>query len=201
MRVFRTRQKTILIIVLLLILGAALYISRRDPGPPVDPEAEHEIELFFSTPDAMYLQTETRTVSGEDFYRNVLQELINGPRSEGLRPTIPEGSEVLELEHERQEEILTINFNEDWRLNHWGGSTGERLTIYSIVNTMTSLPEISEVKFLVEGREIESLAGHLDLTTGYNFSEDLIQSEETGEIEGEEYDVEIEDLEEQEDFD
>lgn len=201
MRVFRNRRNTVLIIILLIILGTALYMSRRDPGPPVDPETDHEIDLFFSTQDAMYLQAESRTVAGEGFYRNVLEELIAGPQSEELRHTIPDGSEVLDLEHDRQDEILTIDFNEDWRLNHWGGSTGERLTIYSIVNTMTSLPEISEVKFLVEGREIESLAGHLDLTTGYSFSEDIIQSEETGEVDREEYEVEIKESDEEQDTD
>ncbi len=201
MRVFRSRRNTFIIVILLIILGSALYISTRDPGPPVDPEVEHEVELFFSTEDAMYLQSETRTVAGEDFYLNVLQELIAGPQSEELNPTIPEDSEVLGVEHERQEERLIINFNDNWRLDHWGGSTGERLTIYSIVNTMTSLPEISRVRFLVEGREIESLAGHLDLTTDYSFSEDIVQTEKAREINEEEYEVEVKEQEEEENSD
>ena len=36
------------------------------------------------------------------------------------------------------------------------------MTIYSIVNTITQFPEIDYAKILVEGKEIETLAGHMD---------------------------------------
>jgi germination protein M len=47
---------------------------------------------------------------------------------------------------------------------HPGGSAAELLTVYALVNAVTSnLPAIGRVQILVDGREIESLAGHVDL--------------------------------------
>ena len=37
-------------------------------------------------------------------------------------------------------------------------------TVYSLVNTLTdNLPAISAVQILVDGREVDTLAGHVDL--------------------------------------
>ena len=45
-----------------------------------------------------------------------------------------------------------------------GGSLDEALTVYAIVNTLTvNLPEVAGVQVLVEGKEVDTLAGHLDL--------------------------------------
>ncbi|HPW21762.1 MAG TPA: GerMN domain-containing protein, partial [Vicinamibacterales bacterium] len=45
-----------------------------------------------------------------------------------------------------------------------GGSQHELLTVYAIVDTLTAnLPAITSVQILVDGREVDSLAGHVDL--------------------------------------
>jgi hypothetical protein len=47
---------------------------------------------------------------------------------------------------------------------HSGGSLDEALTIYTIVNVLAAnLPGVSTVQILVEGQEVDSLVGHLDL--------------------------------------
>ena len=47
---------------------------------------------------------------------------------------------------------------------HSGGSLEELFTIYTIVNTLTvNLPSISGVQILIEGQEVDTLAGHIDL--------------------------------------
>jgi len=37
------------------------------------------------------------------------------------------------------------------------------LTVYSMVHTLTQLPAIERVQFLVEGQRVETLVGHLAL--------------------------------------
>jgi len=61
--------------------------------------------------------------------------------------------------------------------NHWGGSTGETMTIYSVVNTLTESANVTAVVFMVEGEELESLAGHMDLTGPIERNEDIIAGE------------------------
>ncbi len=48
--------------------------------------------------------------------------------------------------------------------NHSGGALDELLTIYTIVNALTiNLPAITRVQILIDGKEVETLAGHVDL--------------------------------------
>ena len=45
-----------------------------------------------------------------------------------------------------------------------GGSTAEALAVYAIVNSVTAnLPSVKRVQILVDGKEVDTLAGHLDL--------------------------------------
>jgi hypothetical protein len=47
---------------------------------------------------------------------------------------------------------------------HPGGSLNELLTVYAIVNALTAnLPAINAVQILVGGKEVDTLAGHVDL--------------------------------------
>ena len=64
--------------------------------------------------------------------------------------------------------VAVINFTLDLLEGHSGGLHAEELTVYSLSHTLVqSLPAIAEVRLLVEGRETETLAGHLDLRSGF----------------------------------
>lgn len=48
---------------------------------------------------------------------------------------------------------------------HPGGSLNELLTVYTIVQALTTnLPAVTSVQLLVNGKEVDTLAGHVDLT-------------------------------------
>jgi spore germination protein GerM len=47
---------------------------------------------------------------------------------------------------------------------HPGGSLTELLTVYAIVNSVTAnLPAVQRVQLLVEGKEVDTIAGHVDV--------------------------------------
>lgn len=47
---------------------------------------------------------------------------------------------------------------------HPGGSLDELFTVYALVNSLTrNIPEIAAVQILIEGHEVDTLAGHVDL--------------------------------------
>jgi germination protein M len=92
-----------------------------------------------------------------------MAELIRGPQSPGLLPTVPADTRLLNAYEIG--DMLVLDFTHELQTNHMGGSTSELLTVYSIVNTMTqNMNGIRKIQMLVEGEEIETLAGHLDLT-------------------------------------
>jgi hypothetical protein len=48
--------------------------------------------------------------------------------------------------------------------DHTGGSLDELFSVYAIVNALTvNLPAVQRVQILLDGKEAESLAGHVDL--------------------------------------
>ena len=52
----------------------------------------------------------------------------------------------------------------DARSRHTGGALDELFTIYAIVNALTvNLPAITRVQILIDGHEVDTLAGHVDL--------------------------------------
>ena len=47
---------------------------------------------------------------------------------------------------------------------HPGGSFTELLTVYALVNTVTAnLPAVQRVQILVDGKEVDTIAGHVDV--------------------------------------
>ena len=57
-----------------------------------------------------------------------------------------------------------VDLSREVTLAHPGGSVNELLTIYTIVQALTTnLPAITAVQVLVDGREVDTLAGHVDI--------------------------------------
>ena len=61
------------------------------------------------------------------------------------------------------------------RAKHPGGSMNELFTVYTIVNAITTnLPDVQSVQLLIDGREVDTLAGHVDLRRPLRKNEALI---------------------------
>jgi hypothetical protein len=57
-----------------------------------------------------------------------------------------------------------IDLTSQATINHPGGSTTELLTVYALVNAITTnLATTQRVQILIDGREVDTLAGHVDL--------------------------------------
>jgi spore germination protein GerM len=57
-----------------------------------------------------------------------------------------------------------VDLSAEVSAKHPGGSLDEILTVYTIVNALTvNLPAIKRVQILVDGKEVDTLAGHVDL--------------------------------------
>ncbi len=57
-----------------------------------------------------------------------------------------------------------VDLSGDVTAKHVGGALDEILTVYAIVNALTvNLPAITRVQILVDGKEVDTLAGHVDL--------------------------------------
>jgi flagellar basal body-associated protein FliL len=53
----------------------------------------------------------------------------------------------------------------------------ELLAVYAMVNTLTqNFPEVRQVRFLMDGREAQTLAGHIDLSRAYVKRTDMVKT-------------------------
>ena len=141
---------------------------------PVPIEEMIEVNLYFSNSQAMYLEPEKRKISQTpSLARQVVIELIKGPENSELYPTIPQGTQVNEVYI--ADDIVYVDLSEEIFKNHPGGSSGELMTVYSIVNTLTEILPIKGVQILVEGNEKDSLVGHIDISMPLLRDEDWIK--------------------------
>jgi germination protein M len=143
---------------------------------PVPTEEMVEVNLYFSDSQAMYLVPEKRKISQTpSLARQAVVELIKGPENSELYPTIPQGTQVNEVYI--ADDIVYVDLSEEIFKNHPGGSSGELMTVYSIVNTLTEILPITGVQILVGGNEKESLVGHIDISMPLLGDKDWIKPE------------------------
>ncbi|MCQ2749305.1 MAG: GerMN domain-containing protein [Clostridia bacterium] len=102
----------------------------------------------------------------------LIEELMAGPMNENLMPTIPKGTRIRQLEI--KEGICYVDFNKNFQSKHSGGENEERLTIYSLVNTLTELTDIEKVQFLIDGEKVEDYQGYIDFSQTFSRDESII---------------------------
>ena len=137
--------------------------EEREEVQPVVTEEMVEVNLYFSDSQAMYLVPEKRKIpQTPSLAKQAIIELIKGPENSDFYPTIPEGTRVNEIYI--VDDIVYVDLSEEIFTNHPGGSSGELMTVYSIVSTLTEIPPIVGVQILVEGNEKNSLVGHVDIS-------------------------------------
>jgi hypothetical protein len=70
--------------------------------------------------------------------------------------------------HQQPGQLAVINLRGSFINNHPSGIQVEALTVESIIGTLhAALPEITSVRFLVDGQPHDTLAGHADLLHTY----------------------------------
>ena len=137
----------------------------RASAPPAD--IPHiTATLFYATTDAESLVGVRREVplapnSIEQGRAILAAQMTAAP--EGLLSTIPQGTTVRAFYVTANGDAF-VDLSPEIVKGHPGGSSAELLTIYTIVNAITvNLPAIQRVQILIDGKEADTLAGHVDL--------------------------------------
>ena len=120
------------------------------------------IKVYYPDDNGMKLVAETRTVetTQDGKYKVAMESLLSGTKAKGVVTIIPKKTKLKSVAV--KDGIATVDFSEDLVKNFAGGSTGEEMLVGSIVNTLTEFPEVKSVQILLEGKKVDSLAGHLD---------------------------------------
>jgi hypothetical protein len=85
------------------------------------------------------------------------------PVAEPLISAVPPGTTLRAIFITEKGEAF-VDLSSELATAHPGGSLNELLTVYTIVDALTvNLPAVSAVQLLVNGQEVDTLAGHVDL--------------------------------------
>ena len=144
-------------------------VGREDviPHPGIRaPLKKSNVHLYFADRDNYFLTSEQRVLTHYEnpvaYARVIIEALIRGPR-QGLVRTVASGTKLRAV-YIATGGICFVDLSRNIGKDHPGGCNSEILTIYSIVNSLIlNIPEIKQVKILIEGEEALTLAGHIDL--------------------------------------
>lgn len=140
--------------------------------PPDTPM--REVVLYFASSDGEALEAEVRSIPRQEgIARATVNQLIAGPKADGLLPTIPAATILEDINI--KDGVCIVDFSEELSANHPGGLKNEQLTVYSIVNTLSQFDSVNQVRILVDGKAVESLAGHVDVSEAMAPYESLIK--------------------------
>jgi Sporulation and spore germination len=85
------------------------------------------------------------------------------PVAEPLVSPVPPGTKLRSVFLTTQGEAY-VDLSHEVSTAHSGGTLDELLTVYCIVNALTvNLPAVKSVQLLIDGKEVPTLAGHVDL--------------------------------------
>ena len=154
---------------------AAAPKASDDASEPAPGSEGIPIKLYVPAGSGRSLATEEQEIQLEDSVqkqvRQVVELLVRRSAS------FPPGVEVREVFITSQG-VAYVDFSPELVQEHPGGTSAEELTVFGLSHTLVvNFPVIKTVKILVEGREIQTLAGHLDLTVPYGRAPDYLRPE------------------------
>ena len=122
--------------------------------------------LYYVSMDGTRLVGVDREVSYSEGSTALAQQIVNAqlaPVPAGLVSAIPLGTTLRALYLNDKGDVF-VDLSKEVSAAHPGGSQNELLTIYTIVNALTAnLPAVKSVQLLVDGKQVDTLAGHIDL--------------------------------------
>jgi spore germination protein GerM len=173
------RRTAVIIVLAAALVGVATWAVVRFTAPPATAPAAAApgsqpagatrritATLFYVAADGLRLSPVQREVPFGDTPGDQIRRLLDAqlaPAPEGFTTAMPPGTAVRGVFVSEQGEVF-VDFNAELRRAHPGGSLNEIFTVYTIVSTITAnIPAVQAVQILVDGHEVDTLAGHVDL--------------------------------------
>jgi spore germination protein GerM len=130
------------------------------------PERKIKATLYYVSEDGLSIVGAEREVPFADPIdaqaRRIVEAQLGAPPPP-LASAIPEGTTLRSLFMTDRGDAF-VDLSAEVTTRHPGGALNELFTVYAIVDALTvNLPSIVRVQILVNGKETDTLAGHVDL--------------------------------------
>jgi hypothetical protein len=162
------------------VVAPAAPPSNSGPTAATTPAVPHVVAtLFYGTEDGQALAPVKREVPLEQSPRaqgrQILDAELDAPPAPYLA-VIPKGT-MLRAFYITDRGDAFVDLSPEIATAHPGGSTNELLTVYAIVNAVTAnLSSVQRVQILIDGRQADTLAGHVDLRRPFERDTSLLRA-------------------------
>jgi spore germination protein GerM len=140
------------------------------PPPTAGPMERVTVYVAYDDPGELRAQSVSIPLASERQQRaeGLLQTLVNIYTAKNSPHPLATGAEVREV-FLVDPGLAVIDLNSAFVDSQVSGVLAEELTMASMIQTLaTNIPGLMRVKFLVDGKERETLAGHADLSGFYD---------------------------------
>ena len=130
------------------------------PAPSADNSARR-VTLYFASADGSLAPEERDVPQQPGIARATVNELIAGPQTAGLDPTLP-ASAIVEGMTVR-DGLCTVDFSSELTERLPAGDEARLLAVSSLVNTLTQFDTVEKVRILVDGEPVAGSVAGVDL--------------------------------------
>lgn len=148
-----------------------------NPGEQINAIQSTVLHLYFANETGDALVEEDREVqysSNVSMEKLVVEHLIKGPETPGLKGTIPSGTNLINVSTTNG--VCYVNFDEGFYNQNY--EIQEAIVIYSIVNSLSELSNINKVQISVNGNSNGVYRDTFGLDKQYERKLDYVQSME-----------------------
>ena len=159
------------------IMSADSFVD--NPGAEINAYKRATLTLYYANKNGDKLVTTkpTKTYSGNiSMEKLIVEQLIQGPK-EGSKAyaTIPPETKILGIS--TKDGTCYVNLDEKFLDNPY--EISDMLPVYSIVNSLTELSNISKVQFSINGKTDVKFRESISLESPFERNLDLIESQDT----------------------
>lgn len=134
-----------------------------------------EVTLYFPSNSGNVLGREVRSIRVTDqqpLAQYLINELIKGPQSATLHSSLNKDTKIHSVETSNG--ICFVNFEANFLEKNTGSAEQEKLTIFSIVDSLTELENIDRVQFLIDGKRVDDF-DNINISGPFGRNESMIE--------------------------
>ena len=144
-----------------------------NPGAQINSSIETTLTLYFANQDGTGLCKETRKLrysSNISMEKLVMEQLIDGPKDSHLQSTVPSEAKIISIT--AADGICYITFTDSFK--NQNESITEDAVLFSIVNSLTELPNIDKVQISINGDISVKVRYLYPLSTMYERNDEIV---------------------------
>ncbi|GMR05191.1 MAG: hypothetical protein BMS9Abin23_1137 [Thermodesulfobacteriota bacterium] len=143
-----------------------MFMGRKEESKPIPASPQKtvykSVRIFSVSTDGKHLKGAKIKIAKGTIDMEV-KEALGRLIKKREKSAIPPGTRLLGVRIRGN--TAYVDLSVEVQKNHGGGTMGELLTIYSIVDTVTlNFPAVKNVQILIEGKTKKTLKGHIDIS-------------------------------------